>query len=365
MIDYRLDTIKKDRKYLKYCAYCPKMCRFACPVSETDHSEATTPFFKIKALDMVIDGALDIMDPMVASLAYKCTNCRLCTEFCQHGVPVSELLNQARAVVSDKGMTPPTVIKHLANTKRNIRERYAEVIEDKYLQGKHKALFYPGVHAIMERPSSIRAFYKLLQMLKIDYVGAYNGNNLSAGLELLLAGDHNRFVKNALALQEELKGKVVYTACGETAYALKYKFVEYGIDLSKNVFHLSEIIPKRFHNLPRAQREPVLFHDASYVARALGLVEPSRELLRSIGTPIEEFPYHGRNAHSSGSGGLFPVTHPRQAHKAARRRWQQALEGKARVLVTADPHAASHLEKSAPTGFRVLEMTEYLAEQLT
>ena len=96
------------RAALENCTFCPKMCRFACPVATATGSETTIP------RQMMLATRLDVtrQRPLNASVArslYSCVDCRGCRTFCDHDNDVATTLQQARAELWDTDWVPPTV----------------------------------------------------------------------------------------------------------------------------------------------------------------------------------------------------------------------------------------------------------------
>jgi len=102
------------------CEYCPKMCRFACPVSEAARREALTPWAKVSL------AALSLREPDAsAALAFAgCTGCDRCAHHCAHDNDVKGILFAARATAVRAGVCRPLPvgadrIASIANCWRN------------------------------------------------------------------------------------------------------------------------------------------------------------------------------------------------------------------------------------------------------
>ena len=90
------------RRALELCEFCPKMCRFACPVSEATSREAFSPWGKV-SLAALSGRAPDAS----AALAFgACTGCLRCQTYCAHGNDVPALLYAARAGAVRAGSAP-------------------------------------------------------------------------------------------------------------------------------------------------------------------------------------------------------------------------------------------------------------------
>src|SRR5688572_10779099 len=102
-----LPMLAKRQDELSKCAFCPKLCRATCVISEQQPREAVTPWGKMtSAYDASRSGSLDAEH---AALAWACSNCFRCREACDHRNPVTETLNDARADYVARGQAPPSV----------------------------------------------------------------------------------------------------------------------------------------------------------------------------------------------------------------------------------------------------------------
>jgi Fe-S oxidoreductase len=97
---------------LDNCTYCPKLCRFACPVAVADGSETLTP--RQLALTVALDrrGARALGDDEALRL-WSCVDCRGCRSFCDHDNDVATMLASARAELFAAGRAPDTVVAAL------------------------------------------------------------------------------------------------------------------------------------------------------------------------------------------------------------------------------------------------------------
>ena len=90
------------QKAHELCEFCPKMCRFACPVSEVTGREALTPWGKVSL------AALCGREPDASTaLAFAgCTGCDRCAHHCAHDNDVPAMLFAARATAVRAGVAP-------------------------------------------------------------------------------------------------------------------------------------------------------------------------------------------------------------------------------------------------------------------
>ncbi len=90
------------RRATELCEFCPKMCRFACPVSEVTAREALTPWGKVSLAAL----AGRAPDPSAALAFAGCTGCLRCQTYCAHANDVPAVLYAARATAVRAGTAP-------------------------------------------------------------------------------------------------------------------------------------------------------------------------------------------------------------------------------------------------------------------
>ena len=100
-----LTVLENRRAELETCAFCPKLCRSACPVSDAEVNETVTPWGKMGAVYRLARGAVE-PSPEYAASAWACTGCFGCKERCEQRNPVAETLYEARASHASHGLAP-------------------------------------------------------------------------------------------------------------------------------------------------------------------------------------------------------------------------------------------------------------------
>lgn len=113
------------------CFYCPKMCRFSCPVSHELPRETLTPWGKMTQLRMTsgsrgsdreVPGPLESLarkarklldgkpsrnlDADTAEAFYACSGCLRCRTWCEHDNDVPRALYQGRGQAVAQGVAP-------------------------------------------------------------------------------------------------------------------------------------------------------------------------------------------------------------------------------------------------------------------
>ena len=96
------------RAALENCTFCPKLCRFACPVATATGNEANIPRQMMLATRLSAKRQR-ALTPSVAATLYTCVDCRGCRTFCDHDNDVSTTLQQARASLWGTDLVPLAV----------------------------------------------------------------------------------------------------------------------------------------------------------------------------------------------------------------------------------------------------------------
>jgi Fe-S oxidoreductase len=344
----RLSVLDERRAALETCGYCPKLCRGACPVSETEASEALIPWGKMSMTWYVARGDLD-PDPDVAALPWACTGCFGCRERCEHQNPVAETLRAARAVYRNLGLAPARSEAALAafNAKRpRLAERAREL--DGGERGQAALLVGCGYLALAsgEARDSVSAARALL--------GSVSVLDGCCGLVHREAGDERSAAEARNGLLEQANGRPLVVVDAGCALELR----------AAGARTLAELAASE---LPRLGRVPSLgdrvrWHDPCRLARGLGIeAEPRSILARALGAPPAEFERRGQSGHCSGAGGLLPLTMPRTARGIVDERLREHHELGGGTIATA---CASSLRWLRLAGANVVDLSTVIARSL-
>lgn len=126
-----LSVVRERHAELDTCAFCPRLCRAACPVSNVDPREALTPFGKMTSLLSRQSDASNL-------LAFACTGCGACTTACRHENPVAEVLVEGRASLAEAERAPDVAVT-LAREHGSRLARQSLVVEALRKEPAHRA----------------------------------------------------------------------------------------------------------------------------------------------------------------------------------------------------------------------------------
>jgi Fe-S oxidoreductase len=336
------------------CAFCPKMCRTTCPVSEAEGREAVTPWAKMSLVHLARTGKQKLDDKGAQKALEACTGCGACVEKCAHGNPVAETLFTARGAAS-----LPRTARHRAEFERtgDVKGRDTARAIASFAKDRHaKVAYFPGCTRAHHDGANamsrdLRALSRALdrEIAMCDVGPTSDGKAQCCGYPLYVDGQLDLVEDNFLKLAEVLSGhELVVTPDPGCAYMLStVQSVLVGRSRKARAFPsvapLVDVLAQhaeRFTNT--AHGLVVRYHDPCYLGRRGRSFSAPRALLeRATGrAPLEMAKSHD-DADCSGSGGLYPLSNPDGARAAARKRIVE--DGNAHVpadiVVTACPSA--------------------------
>jgi Fe-S oxidoreductase len=355
-----------------YCAFCPKLCRFACPVSTVQGSETTTPWAKMSAVHHAASGNLPL-EPSLAASFWACTGCQRCRSFCNHDNEVAAALNAARAEAVRAGVAPKAAMDVIARHEARVagaraaaralfdaKERGADSMRTggEAALGKGSAsakraatVFVPGCTACVRTPEAARNGADATRLLagepfRVEAEGC-------CGLPLLEAGDLHGFVRAASTLLARLADarEAVFQDPG-CLHAITVEARRHGVTGGPPLLHLSELGARHLHRLARVPEDwwawPVRYHDPCRLGRGLGIYDAPRSVLGvALGRPPAEFGERRDRAECSGAGGQLPRTAPETARAIARERAEAHARAGGGMVVTACAASAVALRRSS------------------
>ncbi|WP_371360941.1 (Fe-S)-binding protein [Sporomusa malonica] len=353
------------QKQLVKCIRCGT-CRSVCPVFQASDNENTTARGKVKLLEAVSEGKLELTPELQARMS-KCLLCKACAPGCPSGVRTDELFLSARRALAAKNGLPIT--KKLAFTgltyrklfdlglkmgalfqgivfknapdgrgklariplpgaglsQRRIipplataplRTRFPET--NKVASPKARVAFYTGCMLNYVYPESGEAIVKILKAHDIEVV--IPAKQSCCGTPAFTSGDYQ--VGRYLA-EENVKllaagnYDAIITGCASCGAALKH---EYGSiiedpavkksweDLAGKVKDITQFVVDL--GLKKDLREvnaKITYHDPCHLVRGMGVTKEPRQLLKAI--PGIEYAEMKDAAKCCGAGGTFSMAY--------------------------------------------------------
>ncbi|HKY35587.1 MAG TPA: (Fe-S)-binding protein [Polyangiaceae bacterium] len=356
-----LPLLHERQDELSKCAFCPKLCRATCVVSEQEPREVLTPWGKMtSAFAASRTGAVDAQQ---AALAWACSNCFRCREACDHRNPVAKTLNDARADYVAQGLAPPSVRALLERRDRIEAEQRAAAealaVAPGVEQGSKTALLV-GCRYAQVHPQEARAAIRLAVAL----AGPVRLVSECCGAWQRSAGAPEAADASRARHQLQLAGvKRLLVADPRCALELTDPSSDSSLTPSPEPLTLIELASRHPDRFGAVRTEKSLrYHDSCALGRGLGMYDEPRALLQRLtGEAPLELETSRELGRCSGAGGLLPVSMPEVSTAAAARllREHQGLGGG--VLVTSCASSLSQLRRG---GAEVWDLVSLLAEGL-
>jgi Fe-S oxidoreductase len=338
----RLSLVEPFAKQHAYCAHCPKLCRFSCPVSNAESRETTTPWAKMTSLHHVAEQNAAMSEDIAASW-YGCTGCMRCRTHCTHRNEVSTVLGAARAEAVHAGMAPPAAMDSIAQHGRR-EEKAVRSAAKLFAEAPSTSQvgYLPGCTAARLRSEEAVAGWRATEALLGTPVHVEASG--CCGLPLLEAGSVERYAEAARSLLRKLERvqTAVFLDPG-CLFAMKtFARQEGKARDAQRMLHLSELAARhidRVHPLPGLGG--ARYHDPCRLGRGLGIYEaPRRVLAKILGQAPWEFHHRREDSICSGGGGQLPRTAPETAAAIARERLDEHEWVGGGAIVTACPVSA-------------------------
>jgi Fe-S oxidoreductase len=347
----KLTLLPQRERELELCGYCPKLCRSACPVSEADPREVLIPWGKMSMHWYAARGELE-SSREVSELAYACSGCLRCQEWCEHRNPVAETLLEARAVWRVRGVEPPRASTTRARFEREREPLRRRAMRFESVRAASNALLI-GCGYLASRGSVARDVHAVVTALS----GTPHVLEGCCGLRFRSTGDGERAAAERRALVAELGARRLVVADAGCALELATQAELRPVTLAE----LGAQQLERFRPYTGAP-ERVRYHDPCRLARGLGVIdEPRRVLERALGRKPEEFAYRERQTRCSGAGGALPFTMPENARAIAGARLSEHAELGGGTLVTACAGSRSWFRAQ---GAEVLDLSTIMARSV-
>ena len=360
------------------CSFCPKLCRYACPVADADANESTTPWGKMNALKFVEENKLP-MDRKTMGLAYKCLNCRASKSACEMANPVSSVLDTYRVRAFRAGLAPDGVEeackkfqKHNNPFEKDLQRALLRRFPAAAFK-KQRAVYFPGCTEIAQ---SLPTVERVIEML--PGVSLYPEPIQCCGYPLFSAGDWNNFVElaevNSHALREY---DLVITGDPGCLYTMETLYRSAGHPAGTRFMHIVEFLAEKSPSIPlfqrgKSKRHPplkkggkggfsVAYHDPCYLGRYRKGYDAPRRLIEAVtGRKPIEFPRNRESSYCCGAGGLLPVSFPETADKITTSRVEEFRQTGADLLVTTCPACVQRFRKF---GVPAKGLIDYLYEK--
>lgn len=327
-----------------HCSFCPKMCRYACPVAEATGRESVTPWGIDREIARV--ARTGEVTEATARAVYACTGCRSCGSACLPGLDLPTHVRAARAVVVEAGLAPPgvTAAAGFAAAPDTVLAAGATADAD--------VVVFPGCRSAEGAP--LAALLRAAGVVYDVVPGAACCGAHTADVGLAVEAE-----AQARDLEERLVGAAtVVVADPHCARRLRIDRVDSRV-VPLAAFLSGHAGALRFSDVP----EVVAWHDPCWLGRGLATYEEPRALVAAAsGAPIAEAEHARDHAGCTGGGMGYPLADPAGADGVLRRRAEELRSAAPGApIVTACPLAADRMRGA---GLPAHDLAAYLAGRL-
>ncbi len=392
-----MELLKKYKREIEYCTFCPRLCRFECPTAIAESNETYTPTGKMSLVYLVEIAKAN--PEKVKDAFYMCVDCKHCITPCLHKIDVPKVLIEARAKVYESGMSDQNIKKfagllekydhpysHIMedNLKEVVSGLYSRYTEQKKTKGmptlaapyqgvdhekppidRARVLYFPGCTALRFYKDTVKGVSRLLTVLDIDF--DIMDEPTCCGYPGYAAGVKDWFQKTAAKLKGTLdKYDTVISTCPTCINTFKNIYRRNGIELKANPMHILEFIAPKIKQLLKQTTKAdavVAYHDPCHLGRHLGDYDTPREIIDLIYEKRVEFQWSKEEANCCGGGGAVPLTNPDTSSKIGKKRMEEFKLTGADKLLTACPSCVRWLKK-ADERIEVIDIVDVLVKKL-
>jgi heterodisulfide reductase subunit D len=356
-------------------------CQATCPYYLTTHEEWSVARGRLRLTRAVMQGKLPLSEGAVRGI-YHCFGCRACNVTCPSGVPVDDILIEARQDLARQERIPEPLARvgraiaatgNLTGEEPEVRRSWMQNLDFSPPQrGAHDTVYFVGcVSSFYPQTFGLpQSMARLLERAGEDYA-VLGGDEVCCGYPLYISGlvDEARAMAQAnLRTVREAGARRVVTTC-PSCYRTWREFYPrlLGQETGLEIVHAAQWLADA--RLPLGPAEAtVTYHDPCALGRASGMYDaPRQALARMPGVALVEMRSNRADALCCGGGGNMESLDLEDSRAVAQMRVGQATDTGAEYLVSACPQCKRSLTGAARLGnarLRVMDLTELFAKAL-
>jgi heterodisulfide reductase subunit D len=386
-LGFQAEVEERSGEDLSRCYYCLK-CTAGCP------SAPAMPYGPAQMVRMVQLGLKDAL--LESPSIWYCLHCETCGARCPNDISIAGLTQALRqmameekgdALQADAGIQALRTLGENIISSHNIsaddndrRLMWSENLErvPEGLSGRKGARtlyfvgcvssFFPMTYVIPQ------AFVQILEAAGEDFT-AMGGEEWCCGYPLVMAGMGSQAGETArhnVAQVRSLGVQRVVTTCPACYHAWKHFYPqilgeELGVEVQHSTQVLAELLDEGRIKL-KATPRVATYHDPCDLGRKNDLYDPPRRVLESFPElSFNEMSDNRRDALCCGGGGNVETFNPDLVGELSQRRFQQALDTEAQVIVSACPQCERTLTAEArreKARVRVMDLVELVWRSL-
>ena len=346
-------TLKEHEEDIVKCMKCGN-CQETCPVYQITGMESRVARGRVRLIKAAMRGDIELTDGVQESLL-TCLQCDACSVTCPPGVPVNDLMLQAKAAMLKKGKTLPESLNRI---RVNIegesnpfsqpkKERGAWLPPELRQPRSAKYLLHAGCAVSYAQSRIGKAVIRILQQAGVDFT-LMGDREECCGDPLIRMGDAEQaelLIARNKALWKEFGIEYVITPCAGCFKAMKEHYADV-IKPLHSVQFFDQLIKEGKLKFTKPFAKKVVYFDGCDIGRHGGVYEEPRDVLRAIsGLTLLEFAKNRQN--SVCCGGPLLGSYPELAKKIASERVREAAELGAEILAAACPTCLLNLKEGA------------------
>ncbi|HOE63733.1 MAG TPA: (Fe-S)-binding protein [Candidatus Sumerlaeota bacterium] len=345
--------IQEHEEDIVKCMKCGN-CQETCPVYQITGMESRVARGRVRLIKAAMRGDIELTDGVQESLL-TCLQCDACSVTCPPGVPVNDLMLQAKAAMLKKGKTLPESLNRI---RVNIegesnpfsqpkKERGAWLPPELRQPRSAKYLLHAGCAVSYAQSRIGKAVIRILQQAGVDFT-LMGDREECCGDPLIRMGDAEQaelLIARNKALWKEFGIEYVITPCAGCFKAMKEHYADV-IKPLHSVQFFDQLIKEGKLKFTKPFAKKVVYFDGCDIGRHGGVYEEPRDVLRAIsGLTLLEFAKNRQN--SVCCGGPLLGSYPELAKKIASERVREAAELGAEILAAACPTCLLNLKEGA------------------
>ncbi|NHI93725.1 MAG: (Fe-S)-binding protein [Candidatus Lokiarchaeota archaeon] len=344
----KLINFKKDELFeAMMCETCMKMCTDYCCTGNISKSERLKPNTRAM-VPFLHNNDIKSYDEAGIDAIYYCTLCEGCETHCRPHVNTPNLIKKARAQIVDLELAPESIRKlgmNVLNSNNSLNEVYEnrfEKLKD-VIPKKDKAeiVYFVGCVSTYREFEIARATLNLLKKGNFDF--CILNEEFCCGSPILNTGNveiAENLIRHNIKKIKETGCSQIITSCSACYGMWKEEYPKYSEEnFPFKIKHIIDFILDKIDEFNiKPYPKKVTYHDPCHLGRKLDIYNSPRELLQKIPQLefIEMF-LNKKDATCCGAGGGFRVYNKIKSLEIGSKRFEEALETKAEVLISACP----------------------------
>ncbi len=367
----------------KTCALCPRLCRFACPVTAATADESATPTAMMQTWELAKTGSISW--DVAAEAVSRCTGCEACTAPCEFETDVPDLLYEARAEAWEQGAIPAgakalhaTYLETGNPFGADLEAELHTYAEDRDFDRKGRVLYWPGCRELAEQPERVADVMALLRAVGADHVTLPARDDVPGccGAPLLAIGDRPGLNVAAAGLRMYFERQRTWvTGSGSCLLTVTEGYPKAGIEVHTEVLHLAQYLAffaeqiadlgKRAMEIAEPPLPSLIVHDACALRRRAGCGDAVYDVLEAA-TGVRPEPSGPTPERTSccGAGDFHDLRRPDAAAEVAAWSVRDRRFGANAVVVTGDVGCVGSLRRAVPGRVPVFDLVGFLADWL-